>query len=258
MTERRALTKTALVTGGARHREGRCAVPGGRGISGSYQRPAAAGPGDGPRPFTERSGRTRGVWYVWGDIPMPAFRDRLVGTIREEYGGISVLVNNAGVSTKGRKDMLELTENDMIDLLRVNLIAPFLLSAAIAPVMSGQDEPAYIVNISSISAYTVSTNRADYCIAKAGMSMMTGLFADRLAGDNIRVFEVRPGVIRTDMTKPVAEKYDRLISEGLLPIGRWGEPEDVARAVLGIVLGYHPYSTGSAVDVDGGFHIRRL
>ena len=199
-----------------------------------------------------------GCRYVRGDISDAAFRDRFVRTIRKEYGGISVLVNNAGVSTKGRKDMLELTESDMIDLLRVNLIAPFLLSAALAPLMSGQDEPAYIINISSISAYTVSTNRADYCISKAGMSMMTGLFADRLAADNIRVFEVRPGVIRTDMTEPVAEKYDRLISEGLLPIGRWGEPEDVARAVMGIVLGYHPYSTGSSVDVDGGFHIRRL
>lgn len=199
-----------------------------------------------------------GCRYVRGDIADAAFRDLLASTIRKEYGGISVLVNNAGVTTKGRKDMLDLTEKDMIDLLRVNLIAPFLLSANLAPVMAGLDAPAYIINISSVSAYAVSTNRADYCISKAGMSMMTRLFADRLAADNIRVFEVRPGVIRTDMTGPVAEKYDRLISEGLLPIARWGEPQDVARAVVGIVRGYHPYSTGSVVDVDGGFHIRRL
>lgn len=201
---------------------------------------------------------TDGCRYVRGDISDAAFRDLLVKTIREQYGGVSVLVNNAGVSTGNRGDMLELTEDDMIGLLKVNLIAPFLLSAALAPLMGDRQETAYIINISSISAYTASVNRADYCISKAGMSMMTGLFADRLAGENIRVFEVRPGIIRTDMTAPAAEKYDRLIADGLLPIRRWGRPEDVARAVLGIVLGYHPYSTGSVIDVDGGFHIRRL
>jgi len=196
--------------------------------------------------------------YVRGDIADTAYRDLLVTTVREQYGRLSVLVNNAGVTTRDRKDMLELTEEDMVDLLKVNLIAPFMLSAALASLMGGEASPGYIVNISSISAYTVSTNRADYCISKAGVSMMTGLFADRLAADNIRVFEVRPGIIRTQMTEPVVEKYDRLIKEGLLPIRRWGTPEDVARAVVGIVLGYHPYSTGSVVDVDGGFHIRRL
>lgn len=201
------------------------------------------------------AGRCR---YVRGDIADAACRDRLVGTIREEYGALSVLVNNAGVTTQDRKDMLELTEDDMIGLLKVNLIAPFLLSSGLAGLMGSGDEPAYIINISSISAYTASTNRADYCISKAGVSMMTSLFADRLAADNVRVFEVRPGIIRTDMTGAVAEKYDRLIAGGMLPIGRWGTPQDVARAVVGIVLGYHPYSTGSAVDVDGGFHIRRL
>jgi 3-oxoacyl-[acyl-carrier protein] reductase len=199
-----------------------------------------------------------GCRYVRGDIGDAAVREKLVGTIREDYGGLSVLVNNAGVTTKNRADMLDLAESDMVDLLRVNLIAPFLLSAALAPLMGRGHETAYIVNISSISAYTSSVNRADYCISKAGMSMMTALFADRLAAENVRVFEVRPGIIRTDMTGPVAEKYDRLIAGGLLPLGRWGTPEDVARAVMGIVLGYHPYSTGSAVDVDGGFHIRRL
>jgi NAD(P)-dependent dehydrogenase (short-subunit alcohol dehydrogenase family) len=196
--------------------------------------------------------------YVRGDIADAAVREGLVETIREDYGGLSVLVNNAGVTTKNRVDMLELAESDMVDLLRVNLIAPFLLSAALAPLMGRGHETAYIVNVSSISAYTASVNRADYCISKAGMSMMTALFADRLSAENVRVFEVRPGIIRTDMTGPVAEKYDRLIEGGLLPIRRWGTPEDVARAVTGIVLGYHPYSTGSVVNVDGGFHIRRL
>ncbi len=196
--------------------------------------------------------------YIRGDIADAAARARLVEVIRDDYGALSVLVNNAGTGTKGRKDMLELSESDITELLQVNLIAPFLLSAALAPLLGKRETPGYIVNISSISAYTASTNRADYCISKAGMSMMTGLFADRLASDNVMVFEVRPGIIATDMTGAVMDRYDRLIEGGLLPIGRHGEPEDVARAVLGIVLGYHPYSTGSVVDVDGGFHIRRL
>ncbi len=222
---------------------------------------------NGRRPDSEVSGLvdrlneaagTDGCRYVRGDIGDAACRKMLVGTIREQYGELSVLVNNAGVTTRDRKDMLELTEEDMTGLLNVNLVAPFLLSAALAPLMGSRQETAYIINVTSISAYTVSTNRADYCISKAGMSMMTALFADRLAGENIRVFEVRPGIIRTGMTTPVSEKYDRLIGEGLLPIARWGKPEDVARAVLGIVLGYHPYSTGSVIEVDGGFHIRRL
>ena len=207
--------------------------------------------------LNEASGRGD-ARYVRGDLADKTTREKLVHLVREEYGTLPVLVNNAGVSTRGRKDMLELTEDDMIRLLKVNLIAPFLLSAALAQLIEGADEPGYIINISSISAYTASVNRADYCISKAGLSMTTRLFADRLSGENIRVFEVRPGIIRTDMTKAVSEKYDRLIERGLLPIEQWGEPEDVAKSVLGIVLGYHPYSTGSVINVDGGFHIRRL
>jgi 3-oxoacyl-[acyl-carrier protein] reductase len=259
MTEKFGSNKTALVTGGtagigkaaalALAAEGYSVL-----INGRRPEPEAAGL---VASLNEASG-TNACRYLRGDIAEKGSRDLIVRTIRETDGGISVLVNNAGVSSAGRKDMLELTEHDMIGLLRVNLIAPFLLSAALAPLMSGRDEPAYIINMSSISAYTSSTNRADYCISKAGMSMMTRLFADRLAADNVRVFEIRPGIIRTDMTGPVADKYDRLIAGGLLPISRWGEPGDVARAVVGIVLGYHPYSTGSVVDVDGGFHIRRL
>lgn len=207
--------------------------------------------------LNEQTGRDD-ARYVRGDLADEATRKKLVRLVGEEYGSLAVLVNNAGVATRGRKDMLELTEEDMLWLLKINLIAPFLLSSALAQILGGGKEPGYIINVSSISAYTASVNRADYCISKAGLSMMTRLFADRLAGGNVRVFEVRPGIIRTDMTEAVTEKYDRLIENGLLPIERWGEPEDVARAVLGIVLGYHPYSTGSVVDIDGGFHIRRL
>lgn len=259
MAERRDETRTALVTGGSAGIGKAVALAlaaQGYGVVISGRRPEADVSGL-LRSLNEAAGNKR-CRYVRGDITDASCRDLLVETIREDHGGLSVLVNNAGVTTANRKDMLDLTESDMLYLLKVNLVAPFLLSAALAPLMKSGRAPAYIVNVSSISAYTVSTNRADYCVSKAGMSMMTKLFADRLAADNIRVFEVRPGIIRTDMTRPVAEKYDRLIEGGLVPIGRWGEPQDVARAIVGIVLGYHPYSTGSVIDVDGGFHMRRL
>ncbi|MBN1573050.1 MAG: 3-ketoacyl-ACP reductase [Deltaproteobacteria bacterium] len=199
-----------------------------------------------------------GCVYVRGDISKETTRRRLVGAVKRCGGRLKVLVNNAGVTTAGRVDMLDLKEDDFLKLLKINLVAPFLLSSSLAPSLSGGESPGYIVNISSISAYTASVNRADYCISKAGLSMMTNLFAERLADRNVRVFEVRPGIIKTGMTEPVRDKYDALIEGGLLPIRRWGEPEDVARAVLGIVKGYHPYSTGEVINVDGGFHIRRL
>ena len=257
MGDRRDDIKTALVTGGS------------AGIGAAISK-ALAAEGysviiNGRRPEEEISDllqslneRGNKALYVRGDITDASCRDQLVSKVMEEFGSLTVLVNNAGITTKNRKDMLELSEQEIIELLRVNLTSPFLLSSALSSLMKRGDAPSYIVNISSISAYTSSTNRADYCISKAGMSMMTKLFADRLAADNIWVFEVRPGIIKTDMTAEVTDKYDRLIDGGLLPIGRWGKPEDVARAVLGIVLGYHPYSTGSVIDVDGGFHIRRL
>jgi 3-oxoacyl-[acyl-carrier protein] reductase len=200
--------------------------------------------------------------YVRGDISKEATRKKLVGAVERWGGKLDILVNNAGVTTAGRVDMLDLVEEDFLRLLKINLVAPFMLSSSLAPFlassMENRESPGYIVNVSSISAYTASVNRADYCISKAGLSMMTKLFAERLADRNVRVFEIRPGIIRTDMTVPVREKYDGLIEGGLLPIRRWGEPEDVAKAVLGIVCGYHPYSTGEVINVDGGFHIRRL
>ncbi|MCP4681096.1 MAG: 3-ketoacyl-ACP reductase [Desulfobacterales bacterium] len=204
------------------------------------------------------SGKRQSCVYIRGDIADSATRKEILSLIENQFSSLQVLVNNAGISTANRKDMLELTEEDMIHLLKTNLIAPFLLAASLAPYMKSDTSVNYMVNISSISAYTVSTNRADYCISKAGLSMMTKLFAERLAGDNIRVFEIRPGIIHTDMTAPVKEKYDHLIENNLLPIGRWGVPEDVAKTVVGIVKGYHPYATGDVINVDGGFHIRRL
>ncbi len=178
-------------------------------------------------------------------------------------GRLDVLVNNAGITSPGRCDLLQATEESWDLVLATNLKGPFFLAQAVIRKMlsAGQraeTELGCLVNISSISAYAVSTDRGDYCIAKAGMQMMTWLYASRLAQEGIRVFEVCPGIIASDMTAPVREKYDRLIADGLAPIRRWGQPEDVARAVGTLVAGGLPYATGERINVDGGFHIRRL
>jgi len=208
--------------------------------------------------ISERNKLTKGCRYVRGDISKPDTRKKIAEEIKSFSGGLNVLVNNAGITTEGRRDILELEEEEMLKVFQVNLMAPFSLTRDMVPMLRKSTLPSYIINISSISAYTVSTNRADYCISKAGLSMMTELFAARLGAEGIGVFEIRPGIIKTDMTEGVTEKYDRLIDEGLLPIPRWGLPEDIARAVSGIVQGYLPYSTGDVINVDGGFHIRRL
>ena len=189
-------------------------------------------------------------------------RDALINAAIQSWNRIDVLVNNAGITSVGRKDLLEATEASWDAVFDTNLKGAFFLSQLAANQMMRQariaDRHHYIVNISSISAYAASSNRADYCIAKAGMEMMTRLFAERLADDNIRVFEVCPGVIASDMTAPVKQKYDQLIADGLTPIRRWGEPTDIARTVETIVAGSLPFCTGQRINVDGGFHIRRL
>ena len=196
--------------------------------------------------------------YCQGDITDNETRQKIKDRITDLCGSLSLLVNNAGVASKKRVDMLELKETDMLDLLKTNLVAPFMLTRELVPLLKIGADESFVVNISSISAYAASTNRADYCISKAGISMMTQLYARRLVSENIRVFEIRPGIIETDMTAPVKEKYDGLIKEGLFPIKRWGQPKDVARAVLGIVKGYYPYTTGEVINIDGGFHMRSL
>lgn len=192
-----------------------------------------------------------------------ADRQRLVDQALQQFGRLDVLVNNAGITSLGRKDILEATEDSWDQVFGTNLKGPFFLSQRAAQVMVGlvagqQIEHGTIVNVSSISAYAATTNRADYCIAKAGIRMMTQLFATRLAEESIRVFEVCPGVIASDMTSGVQEKYDRLIAEGLTPIRRWGQPADVAKAVSMLVSNCLAFSTGECINVDGGFHIRRL
>ena len=173
------------------------------------------------------------------------------------------MVNNAGVAPHQRLDILDTTEESFDRVLGINLKGPFFLSqlAARAIIEARQqfpDEPAAIVNVSSISATVVSVNRGEYCISKAGLSMMSQLFAVRLAEFGIPVFEVRPGIIRTDMTAVVQEKYDRLFAAGSAPQARWGTPEEVGKAVAALVRGDFPYSTGQVVMVDGGMTINRL
>ena len=199
-----------------------------------------------------------------GDISLTQDRARLLQAVTERFGWIDLLVNNAGVPPTERKDLLEATEESFGRLIGINLRGPFFLTQAVAKYWlaklaehAGRPRPK-IITISSISAYTASINRGDYCVSKAGLSMMTQLFAVRLAGEGIGVYEIRPGIVATDMTGPVKEKYDRMIAEGLTPIARWGTPEDVGRAVVAIALGQFPFSTGEVINVDGGFHIRRL
>jgi 3-oxoacyl-[acyl-carrier protein] reductase len=205
------------------------------------------------------------------DISITADRQRLVDETVKNFGRIDLLVNNAGIAPNSRTDILEASEESFDRLIGVNLKGPYFLTQLVARQMiaripSGNTLPSKrgdalagtIVTISSISAYTASVDRGDYCIAKAGLGMMTSLYAARLAEYGIRVYEIRPGVIATDMTKPVKDKYDRLIAQGLTPIRRWGQPEDVGQAVLAIANGLLPFSTGEVINVDGGFHLRRL
>ena len=204
--------------------------------------------------------------YVQADVSTVEGRQVMLDFIEQDLGSrIDLLVNNAGMAPPVRKDILDLSPEEYRVLMGVNLEGPFFLTQSVAKMMLGLKTagkiPAYnpcIVNISSISAYTASPDRAAYCISKAGVSMMTALYADRLAEYGIGVFEIRPGIIATDMTSVVKDKYDKLIAEGLTPIKRWGQPEDIARAVGAIAEGRLDFSTGQVINVDGGFHLRRL
>lgn len=200
---------------------------------------------------------------VQGDIALPEDRQRLVDATIERFGRIDMLVNNAGMAPRQRADLLAMSEASYDEVMAVNLKGPFFLTqlaakTMIASVQQGAVRDPLIINIGSMSAYTSSVNRGEYCISKAGVAMMTMLFADRLAEHGIRVYELRPGIIETDMTHGVKGKYDTLIAGGLTPIQRWGQPDDVARAVLAIAGGLLPFSTGEVINIDGGFHLRRL
>jgi len=195
--------------------------------------------------------------FFCGNIAKTADCYTFVDKVMDKYGKIDVLVNNSGVAPKVRADILDTTEESIDYVFDVNIKGTFFMTQAVARRMIKQNE-GIIINISSVSAYASSVNRPEYCMSKSAISMMTVLFADRLAAHNIRVYEIRPGVIRTNMTAPVAEKYDRMIADGVFPIDRWGYPEDVAKAVSAFVGGAFPYSTGEVVNVDGGFHLRKI
>lgn len=199
--------------------------------------------------------------YIKCDISNPKDRENLFSFIMKKHNRIDVLVNNAGVAPKIRKDILETTEDSFSFVMDINLKSTFFMCQSAANIMKSidySDLKGRIINISSISAYTSSTSRGEYCISKAGISMVTKLFADRLAEFEIPVFEIRPGIILTDMTAQVKDKYDKLISEGLTPIKRFGYPDDIANLVSSLCSGAFDFSTGQVINADGGFHIRRL
>ena len=216
------------------------------------------------------------------DVSIAADRQKLIDFTREKFGRLDLLVNNAGVAPSVRADILEAGEESFDRLININVKGPYFLTQLAAKWMIEQTAPRLsstavlsqsqlgaaptprapyrpkIVTVSSVSAYTASANRGDYCVSKAALSMLTPLFAARLAEHGINVYEIRPGIIATDMTGPVKEKYDQLIANGLTPIQRWGTPEDIGRAVAAIAQDLLPFSTGEVINVDGGFHLRRL
>ena len=204
-----------------------------------------------------------GEWlYIQGDVANSDDRRRIIGDTINKFAAIHVLVNNAGVAPKVRADLLEMSEESYDYVMNTNAKPVMFLSQLAARVMISQPlsgkKRGTIINIGSCSAEVSSVNRGEYCVSKAGIAMLSKLYADRLAKEGIFVHEIRPGVIQTDMTSGVSEKYDRLIREGVFPLARWGTPEDVADAVAVFAGDHFLYTTGNHVDVDGGFHIRRL
>jgi len=240
----------------------------------------------------QKCGRTIHAEACQADVSLAPDRRRLIDFAKKGFGRLDLLVNNAGVAPHSRADILESTEESFDRLIGINVKGPYFLTQLAARWMveqvnerggarqsvdavAGRKPPApvngglagaavpdpfrpKIIMISSISAYTASVNRGDYCVSKAALSMLTPLYAARLAEHGINVYEIRPGLIATDLTGPVKEKYDKLIAEGLTPIQRWGLPEDIGKAVAAIARDVLPFSTGEVINVDGGFHLRRL
>jgi 3-oxoacyl-[acyl-carrier protein] reductase len=202
--------------------------------------------------------------YICADISSSKDREQIVLFCQQNYNRLDILVNNAGISVEKRGDMLEGQEASFDRLMNVNLKGPYFLTQALAKWMiegKEKDDNSYrpkIINIASLTSYASSTYMAEYALSKSAVSMMTKLYADRLAEHGINVYEIRPGIIRTDLTLASQNKYDQFIDQGGLPISRWGLPEDVGKAVVAIADDLLPYSTGEVINVDGGFHLRRL
>jgi NAD(P)-dependent dehydrogenase (short-subunit alcohol dehydrogenase family) len=203
------------------------------------------------------------VHYCRGDVSSAADRAAIVDCVRARFGRLDVLVNNAGVAPKERSDILDASEESFDRVLAINLKGPYFLTQLVARWMAEQRAAdvtfrGVIIHVTSVSATEASINRGEYCISKAGLAMASQLWAHRLAEFGIAVYEVRPGVIHTDMSAPVAEKYDRLIAGGLTVENRWGETEDVGRAVAMLARGELTYATGNVLNIDGGLTLRRL
>lgn len=197
------------------------------------------------------------VFFIACDISKEEDRKELFDFTDANFGRLDLLVNNAGVAPRERKDILEITPEDFDFLTDINLKGTFFVTQRLSSLLI-KSESSRIVNISSMSAYTASVNRGEYCISKAGISMMTKLFAARLAEYGVSVIEIRPGIIETDMTSKVKEKYEKLIADGITPISRMGQPSDVAKCVLSVAEGNLDFCTGTVIDCDGGFNVRRL
>lgn len=254
-------TRSALVTGGTRG----IGLAIARRLLGDGYRVVINGtrPRDAVGAVVDDLSKVGPVAYVAADIGKADDREGLVAETLAVVGRLGVLINNAGITSPGRKDMLEATEDDLDVVLAVNLKGPFFLSQVLASHMIEERaaDPGFrgrIVNVTSVSATVASTNRAEYCISKAGLAMTTLLWATRLADHGIDVFEVRPGLIRTDMTAPVAEKYESMIEAGATLERRMGTPEDVAEAVAVLAAGNLPYSTGQVLTMDGGLTVSRF
>ncbi len=272
-------TKTAMVTGGCR----------GIGLAVSRQLVLegynlsimGTSKGEKVQPVIDELRQKGKVLYVSGDIRSGGDRSAYLDATLAKFGSVGLLVNNAGIAPEVRADLLEMSEESYDRVMATNLKGPFFLSQIVARQMIRQAENnqsegqtaeadqaaktadnsginGLIINISSVSADVVSINRGEYCLSKTGLSMMTRLFAARLAGKGIPVFEIKPGIIETDMTAGVKQKYDHLIEQGQFPIARWGKPEDLAEAVSLLISGKLRYSTGDCLHVDGGYHIRQL
>jgi NAD(P)-dependent dehydrogenase (short-subunit alcohol dehydrogenase family) len=254
--------RTALITGGTRGiglgiarelaREGWTLALGGTRSAGEVQ------------PIVDDiAARGVAVHYLRGDLSQPDDRRRVVAEARTAVGVVNALVNNAGRAPRVRADLLDAGEASFEEVVRTNLQGPYFLTQAIArdQVERRRNDPSFdaaIVFVTSVSAEMASPNRGEYCVSKAGLSMAARLFAARLAADGIPVFEVRPGIIATEMTAGVKEVYDRRIADGLVPQQRWGQPQDVGRVVAALLRGDLPYATGSVVNVDGGLSVPRL
>jgi NAD(P)-dependent dehydrogenase (short-subunit alcohol dehydrogenase family) len=255
-------TRTALVTGGTRG----IGLGIARALAGEGWQLALCGvrsEADVARVIEELRRGGSAVHYTAADLARADDRARLVAEVRSRFGAVNVLVNNAGRAPRVRADVLDALEGDFEDLLRTNLQGPYFLTQAIArdQLDRRRADPGFaasIVFITSVSAELASVNRGEYCVSKAGLSMAAKLFASRLAADGIAVYEVRPGIIATDMTAAVHDVYEARIADGLVPARRWGQPEDVGRVVAALARGDLPYATGSIVNVDGGLSLPRL